>query len=87
MSKFAKKLWQIVPWLVAVSLPFMTWITMTGGSVALEADELSSIGTALTSWGGSLLNVGIQLLPYIIALTVILIIYGIVRRFWRLRRG
>lgn len=80
-----KKLKGIVPALWVAVLPFLTQITMSWGSVSLEQTELTTIGSALTEWGSSLLNVWIQVMPYAIAMTVIMIIFGLVKNWSRLR--
>lgn len=80
-----KKLKGIVPALWVAALPFLTQITMSWGSVSLESNELTTIWSALTEWGSSLLNVWIQVMPYAIAMTVIMIIFGLVKNWSRLR--
>ena len=75
----------IVPALWVATLPFLTQITMSWWSVSLESNELTTIGSALTEWGSSLLNVWIQVMPYAIAMTVIMIIFGLVKNWSRLR--
>ena len=80
-----KKLKAIVPALWVATLPFLTQITMSWWSVSLESNELTTIGSALTEWGSSLLNVWIQVMPYAIAMTVIMIIFGLVKNWSRLR--
>lgn len=81
-----KKLWKLIPAaVVGVALPFLTQITMSGASVSLEADELTSMWTALTDWWSSLLNVWIQLLPYLVAFTIIMMVFGLIKNLWNLR--
>lgn len=80
-----KKIKALVPALWVAVLPFLTQITMSWGSVSLESNELTTIGSALTEWGSSLLNVWIQVMPYAIAMTVIMIIFGLVKNWSRLR--
>ena len=80
-----KKLKWIVPALWVAVLPFLTQVTISGGSVWLETTELTSIGSALTDWGTSLLNVAIQVMPYAIAMTVIMIVFGLVKNWSRLK--
>lgn len=80
-----KKLKGVIPALWVAVLPFLSQVTISGGSVALETSELTSMWTALTDWGTSLLNVGIQIMPYAIALTVIMIVFWLVKNWSRLR--
>lgn len=80
-----KKLKNVIPALWVAALPFLSQITMSGGNVSLESDELSTIWSALTDWGSSLLNVWIQVMPYAIAMTVIMIVFGLVKNWSRLR--
>lgn len=82
MKKFGKLIPAAV---VGVALPFLTQITMSGAQVSLEANELSSMWTALTNWGSSLLNVGIQVLPYLVAFTIIMMVFGLIKNLWNLR--
>lgn len=46
----------------------------------ITTDQINSIGSSLVDWWSSLINLIIQLLPFIIAFTVILIIYFIVSK-------
>ena len=80
-----KKLKWVIPALWVAVLPFLTQITMSGWSVSIESTELTTIWTALTDWGSSLLNVAIQVMPYAIAMTVIMIVFGLVKNWSRLR--
>lgn len=81
-----KKLWKLIPAaVVGVALPFLTQVTMSWASVSLEANELSAMWTALTDWGSSLLNVWIQLLPYLVAFTIIMMVFGLIKNLWNLR--
>lgn len=81
-----KKLWSLIPAAVVwVALPFLTQITMSGAQVSLESSELTSMWTALTDWGSSLLNVWIQILPYLVAFTIIMMVFGLIKNLWNLR--
>ena len=81
-----KKLWKLIPAaVVGVALPFLSQITMSGASVSLESSELSAMWTALTDWGSSLLNVGIQILPYLVAFTIIMMVFGLIKNLGNLR--
>jgi len=81
-----KKIWKILPAvLVGGVVPFLTQVTMSGASVSLESNELTAMGTALTDWGSSLLNVWIQLLPYLVAFTIIMMVFGLIKNLWNLR--
>ena len=81
-----KKFWKLIPAaIVGVALPVLTQVTMSGASVALESNELSAMWTALTDWGSSLLNVWIQLLPYLVAFTIIMMVFGLIKNLWNLR--
>lgn len=80
-----KKLANVVPALWVAVLPFLTQITFSGWNVALESTELTTIWSALTEWWTSLLNVWIQVMPYAIAMTIIMIIFGLVKNWSRLR--
>lgn len=82
MKKFGKLIPAAV---VGVALPFLTQVTMSGATVSLSADELSSMWTALTDWGSSLLNVWIQILPYLVAFTIIMMVFGLIKNLWNLR--
>ena len=82
MKKFGK----LIPAaIVGVAVPFLTQITMSGAQVSLESSELTSMWTALTDWGSSLLNVGIQILPYLVAFTIIMMVFGLIKNLWNLR--
>ena len=76
-----KKIWKIIPAVVATAVPFLTQVTMSGATVSLSADELSSMWTALTDGWSSLVNVGIQLLPYLVAFTIIMMVFGLINNF------
>ena len=81
-----KKLWKLVPAaIVWVALPVLTQVTISGGTVALENTELTAMWTALTDWGSSLLNVWIQLLPYLVAFTIIMMVFGLIKNLGNLR--
>lgn len=80
-----KKLKGVIPALWVAVLPFLSQVTISWGTVGLESTELTSIWTALTDWGTSLLNVWIQVMPYAIAMTVIMIVFGLVKNWSRLR--
>lgn len=81
-----KKLWKLIPAaIVGVALPVLTQITMSGATVSLEASELSSMGTALTDGWSSLLNVWIQMLPYLVAFTIIMMVFGLIKNLWNLK--
>ena len=80
-----KKIWKIIPAVVATAVPFLTQVTMSGATVSLSADELSSMWTALTDGWSSLVNVGIQLLPYLVAFTIIMMVFGLIKNLWNLR--
>jgi hypothetical protein len=80
-----KKLKNVIPALWVAVLPFLTQVTISWGTVGLETTELTSIWTALTDWGTSLLNVWIQVMPYAIAMTVIMIVFWLVKNWSRLR--
>lgn len=45
----------------------------------LTTDQLSWMWTALTQWGSWLLHIGIQIMPYAIAFTIILIIFKLIK--------
>lgn len=85
MSNLKTKLWHIVPAVVAATLPFVSGVTMSGAQVSLSSDELTSMGTALTDGGSSLLNVWIQILPYLAAFTIIMMVFGLVKNLWNLK--
>lgn len=53
-----------------------TWLSQT---------QLSWMWTALTQWWSGLLQIWIQLLPYAIALTVVLIIFWLIKNWSRLK--
>lgn len=82
MKTFKKLVPAVLVWGV---LPFLSQVTMSGAQVSLTADELSSMGTALTDWWSSLLNVWIQILPYLAAFTIIMMVFGLVKNLWNLR--
>lgn len=67
------------------TLPLLTQITMSWGSVALEASELSSVWTAIANWGSSLVNMAIQILPYALWFTVVMIIFWIIGGWGRMK--
>ena len=81
-----KKLWKLIPAvLVGGIVPFLTQITMSGATVSLESSELSAMWTALTDGWSSLLNVGIQMLPYLVAFTIIMMVFGLIKNLWNLK--
>lgn len=81
-----KKLWKIIPaFVIGTAIPFLTQVTLSGAQVSLETTELSAMWTALTDWWSSLLNVGIQLLPYLVAFTIIMMVFGLIKNLWRLK--
>lgn len=81
-----KKLWKLIPAaIVGVALPVLTQVTMSWATVSLEATELSAMWTALTDGGSSLLNVWIQMLPYLVAFTIIMMVFGLIKNLWNLR--
>ena len=81
MKKFAK----LIPALAVGAVPFLTQITMSGAQVSLENSELTAMWTALTNWGSSLLNVWIQMLPYLVAFTIIMMVFGLIKNLWNLK--
>lgn len=85
MSNLKSKIWYIVPAICGAVLPIVSQVTMSGAQVSLSANELTSMGTALTDWGSSLLNVWIQILPYLAAFTIIMMVFGLVKNLWQLR--
>lgn len=82
MKNFKKLVPAAIVW---VALPVLTQITMSGATVALSNEELTSMWTALTDWWSSLLNVGIQILPYLVAFTIIMMVFGLIKNLWNLR--
>lgn len=82
MKNFKKLVPAVLVWGI---LPFLSQVTMSGAQVSLEANELASMGTALTDWGSSLLNVWIQILPYLVAFTIIMMVFGLIKNLWNLR--
>lgn len=60
------------------ALPFLTQVTMSGGSVALESAEVSSLGTAIANGATSLVNMAITILPIALWFTVVMIIYRVI---------
>lgn len=71
----------------AMALVMFSQITMNSSwEVALEAADTNAIGWAITSWATSLVNMALSLLPYIIGLTVVIIIYRKISGFGKLRR-
>lgn len=70
-------------WVAAI--PFLTQVTMSGWSVALESSELTSVWTAIANGGSSLVNMSIQILPYALWFTVIMVIFGVIGGWWRLK--
>lgn len=80
-----KKFWKLVPAVIGATIPFLTQVTMSGAQVSLSTDELTSMGTALTDWGSSLLNVWIQILPYLVAFTIIMMVFWLIKNLWNLR--
>lgn len=82
MKNFKKLVPAVLVWGV---LPFLSQITMSGAQVSLEANELTSVGTALTDWGSSLINVWIQILPYLVAFTIIMMVFWLIKNLWNLR--
>ena len=82
MKKFKKLVPAAIVW---VALPVLTQVTMNGAQVSLETGELSAMGTALTDWGSSLLNVWIQILPYLVAFTIIMMVFGLIKNLWNLK--
>ena len=63
-------------WCAALS--FFTQVTMSGWSVALESDEVSSLGTAIANGATSLVNMAITILPIALWFTVVMIIYRVI---------
>lgn len=81
-----KKLWKLVlAAIVGIALPVLTQVTMSWATVSLSSEELSSMGTALTDGGSSLLNVWIQILPYLVAFTIIMMVFWLIKNLWNLR--
>lgn len=81
-----KKLWKLIPAaIVGIAVPFLTQVTMSWAQVSLSSDELTSMGTALTDGWSSLLNVGIQILPYLVAFTIIMMVFGLIKNLGNLR--
>ena len=82
-----KKLATMASAVSAFALVALTQVTMSAsGVVALESADTTAIGNGITSGATSLIDMAITLLPYIVGLTVVLIIYKKVSGFGKLRR-
>lgn len=79
-----KKLWSTALALWCAALPFLTQVTVSGWSVALEETELTSINSAMVEGASSMLNMIIQMVPTIVAIVAIWVVGGLI--FWLIRK-
>lgn len=83
--KFLEKAKNFVPALWVAVLPFLTQLTMSGADVSFTADEISNIGSALTTWSSSVVGMLTSLLPWMILITIVWIVIGLITGFGKLR--
>lgn len=60
-------------------------ITDSSSNNIITSEQVSWMWTALAQWGSSLLKIWIQIMPYAIAMTIILILFALVKNRSRLK--
>ena len=80
-----KKTLAFVPALWMAVLPFLSQLTVSGSTVALESSEISSITDGVVNWLTSMFNMTTWLFPAAVIIAVVWVIIGVIGGFSRLK--